>query len=155
MNWINAADRNPDKPGRYYIHQDNGQKGMGNYGNEKWSNNLGHILLNPQVKWLDESEPSPALKEPDPVQEAQADLIWAMIQENQDADNGPFTKEDIEADLYDWFKKLDLVKQSALLAENTRLSMQVEQMREALNIIANDPVKYAKAYEIATKSLNQ
>ncbi len=67
------------------------------------------------------------------IKEGQADLIWEMIQENQDADEGPFTKEDIESDLYDWFKKIDLVKIGAtqkLEAELSALKSRVLQIAE-------------------------
>jgi hypothetical protein len=41
------------------------------------------------------------------VKEIQRKLIWAIIEEWQDADDDEFSKNDIEADLYDWLKKID------------------------------------------------
>jgi len=43
-------------------------------------------------------------------QEAQTELIWAMIEENQDSDEGDYSKNDIELELYGWFEKLNLIK---------------------------------------------
>lgn len=46
------------------------------------------------------------------AKEEKINLIWEMINENQSADEGTYTKNDIEVDLYAWLEKIDPKSQS-------------------------------------------